>query len=163
MAHKTNSMRMLDQRGIAYKAYQFPEDVHSAEGVAEVLQVPPGQVYKTLVVMRQRGKPLLVLVPGDQALDLKQLARASGEKKLRMVTYKEAEDLTGLQVGGISALPLLHKGFDVFVDQSILSWPEVYISPGRRGLNISLDPRDLLWVIDAQPAHLTCIDDEGVT
>lgn len=163
MVHKTNCMRMLDQRGIAYKAHQFPEDVHSAEGLAALLQVPPGQVYKTLVVIRQRGKPLLVLMPGDQALDLKQLARAAGEKKLRMATYREAEDLTGLQVGGISALALLHKGFDVFVDQAILAWPEVYISAGCRGLDISLDPRDLLMVTDAQPARLTSTEDEGTT
>jgi len=162
MKHKTNSMRMLESRQIPYQAYEFAEDIHSAEGVAEVLGVPLSHVFKTLVVIRQGGRPLLVMVPGDRALDLKLLAEAVAEKKLRMATYKEAEKLTGLEVGGISALALLHKNFDVYADEAIRSLPEVYVSPGRLGINISLRPSDLLRVTNARTAQVTQGDNEAV-
>jgi Cys-tRNA(Pro)/Cys-tRNA(Cys) deacylase len=143
-------MRFLESQGIAYQAHEFSSEIHSAEGAAETLGVPASHVYKTLVVMRQRGRPLLVMLPGDANLDLKRLARAAGEKKLRMATQKEAEELTGLQVGGISALALQHKRFDVFADEAILSLPSVYVSAGCRGIDLSLSPKDLLQITNAR-------------
>ena len=117
--------------------------------------VPPDHVFKTLVVLRERGRPLLALVPGPRALDLKLLAKAAGEKKLHMATHKEAEALTGLEVGGISALALLNKGFEVYADESIRSLSEVYVSAGQRGINLSLRPQDLLQVTHAKVAPLS--------
>ncbi len=152
---KTNSMRLLESRGIPYGVHQFPCRVHSAEEAAEILGVPQGQVYKTLVVVRERGQPLLVLLPGDKALDLKLLARAAGEKKLRMATHNEAEALTGLRVGGISALALMHKHFEVYADQAILSLPQVFVSAGRQGIDLSLEPGELVKVTEARLARVT--------
>jgi len=160
--HKTNSMRMLESRRIPYQAHEFAADIHSADGVADVLGVPPSRVYKTLVVMRKGGRPLLVIVPGDRTLDLKLLAKAVGEKRLRMATHKEAEAITGLEVGGISALALFHKHFDVYADEAILSLSTVYVSAGRRGINLSLRPADLLQVTDARTAQVTRGDSEAV-
>ena len=80
--------------------------------------MPPAQVYKTLVVQRERGKPLLVLVAGDSRINLKRLAASIGEKRLRMAPQREAERLTRLKVGGISPLALLNRGFDVFMDRA---------------------------------------------
>jgi Cys-tRNA(Pro)/Cys-tRNA(Cys) deacylase len=150
MREKTNSMRLLDSRGVTYKIHEFSPDIHSAQGVAEVVGIPAEQVYKTLVVIRERGKPLLVMVQGDATLDLKALAKAAGEKRLRMATHKEAEALTGLQVGGISALSLMQKGFSVYADGSVLSHQEVLVSAGKRGINLSLQPVDLLRVTGAR-------------
>jgi Cys-tRNA(Pro)/Cys-tRNA(Cys) deacylase len=152
---KTHSMRLLESHGIPYSVHQFPSHVHSAAEVAEILGVPTGQVYKTLVVVRERGRPLLVLVPGDKALDLKLLAKAAGEKKLRMATHGEAEALTGLRVGGISALALLHKHFDLYADEAILSLPQVLVSAGRRGIDLSLQPDELVRVTKARLVRVT--------
>jgi Cys-tRNA(Pro)/Cys-tRNA(Cys) deacylase len=147
---KTNAMRVLEARHIPYRAHAFSSDAHSAQGAADALDVHPSRVYKTLVVVREQGRPLLVMVAGNKELDLRALAAQLGEKKLRMASQKEAERLTGLQVGGISALALLNKGFSIYADQDILSLPRVYISGGRRGLDLSLNPHDLLQVTSAQ-------------
>ena len=147
---KTNSMRILDARKVPYCVHEFSADVRSAEDAAEVMGVPSRWVYKTLVVKRERGRPLLVMVGGDQALNLKALAKAIDEKKLSMATHKEAEAITGLQVGGISALCLLNKGLQVYADDAIASCPEVHVSAGVRGVNLSLTPADLLRVTKAR-------------
>jgi Cys-tRNA(Pro)/Cys-tRNA(Cys) deacylase len=152
MKFKTNSMRLLESRHIAYQVHEFSSEIRSAEDAAQVMGAPPDHVFKTLVVLRERGRPLLVMVPGNKALDLKLLAKAAGEKKLHMATHKEAEALTGLEVGGISALALLNKGLDVYADEAILSLPQVYVSAGQRGINLSLRPQDLLQVTRARVA-----------
>ena len=157
---KTNSMRILEARHISYQAHTFASEVHSAQEVAGVLGVHPAQVCKTLVVVREQGCPLLIMVPGDRELDLKALAAKLGEKKLRMASHKEAERLTGLQVGGISALALLNKGFDIYADQDILSLGRVLVSAGHRGLDLSLRPQDLLLVTGAQTIPCTRNEDE---
>lgn len=147
---KTNVLRLLDSRKVAYQASSFSVEIHSAEGAAEAMGVPAEQVYKTLVVLRERGRPLLVMVPGGRSLDLRRLAKGLGEKKLRMATQREAESLTGLQVGGISALALLNKGFEAYIDASASRHQEVYISAGQRGLNVRLLVADLVRITGAR-------------
>jgi len=147
---KTNSMRFLESRRIPYQASEFSAEIRSADEVAGVLGVPESQVYKTLVVLRERGRPLLVMVAGDQTLDLRMLAKEIGEKKLHMATHREAEELTGLEVGGISALSLLNKGFDVYADEAIASLEQVYVSAGCRGINLSLQAKDLVKATSAR-------------
>lgn len=154
---------MLESRRIPYQAHEFSADLHSAEDAAEALGVPLSQIYKTLVVMRPGGRPVLVMVPGDKALDLKLLARAVGQKKLCMATHREAEAHTGLEVGGISALALMRKRFDVYADEGILSLSRVYVSAGCKGINLSLLPGDLLRVTNARVVQVTRRDDEAVT
>lgn len=148
---KTNAMRILDSQRIPYRAFYYSSDILSAEGVARAMGVEPSSVYKTLVVLRERGRPMLVMVPGGFQLNLKLMARAVGEKSVRMASQKEAERLTGLRVGGISALALLNRGFDVFIDQSALSLDEVIISAGRRGIDLRLKVSDLIRVARAKP------------
>jgi len=160
-AENTNSMRLLEARGIPYQAYTFPADIHSAQGVAEVVGVPAHQVYKTLVVMPPQGRPLLVLVPGDRELDLSRLARVLGMKKLRMATQREAEKATGLLVGGISPLALLGRGFRVCLDHSALEWEQVLVSAGRRGINLRLRVADLIAVTGAQVVEATAPGHHG--
>ncbi|MGQ9494032.1 MAG: YbaK/EbsC family protein [Anaerolineae bacterium] len=160
MKQKTNSMRLLEARKIPYEAHEFSPEIRSAEDAAQVLHVPANQVYKTLVVIRERGRPLLVMVPGNKSLDLKLLAKQVGEKKLRMATHREAEALTGLEVGGISALSLLNKGFEIYADAEITTLCKVYISAGCRGINLGLHPSDLLQVTQARLVKLTALQEE---
>ena len=79
---RTNAMRLLDANKVAYEVVTFSPDIHSAAEVAEVVGLAPGEVYKTLVVQRPRGKPLLVMVAADQQIDLNVLAASVVEKRL---------------------------------------------------------------------------------
>jgi Cys-tRNA(Pro)/Cys-tRNA(Cys) deacylase len=99
----TNVTRLLDARGIPYTAFELPAEKYGALETARLLNTPPEQVYKTIVVTREgKGKPVLAVIPAPCEVDLKALARALGEKKVHLPTEREAEHLTGLQAGGIS-------------------------------------------------------------
>jgi Cys-tRNA(Pro)/Cys-tRNA(Cys) deacylase len=154
-SQKNNTMRLLDQRGILYEAYTFSPDIHSAQGVAEVTGLPAAIVFKTLVVMLTPGRPILVLIPGDHELDLRRLARTLGVKKARMATKREAEKSTGLQVGGISPLALLERGFAVYLDRSALALDEILVSAGERGKNVGLRTGDLIALTGAEIIEAT--------
>jgi len=156
---KTNAMRVLDAKKVPYRAahYGDADAFHSAEEVAALIGLPSAQVFKTLVVLSAKGnsKPILAIVPGDQELDLKALASAAKEKKLRMASYAEAESLTGLQVGGISALALLNKRWKTFLDESATQWPEIAVSAGQRGINLIVQVKGLVKVCGARIAHIS--------
>jgi Cys-tRNA(Pro)/Cys-tRNA(Cys) deacylase len=152
MPFRNNVTRLLDSRKIAYVVFEFPPEKHSAEETAELLGVPPEHVYKTLVVLREaKGKkPLLVMVPAGRELNLKTLAASLNEKKLKMASQREAEALTSLQVGGISALALLNKGFEMCLEQAALGLPYIHLSAGQRGANLRLQVPDLLTLTHAK-------------
>ncbi len=145
MTFRNNVTRLLDARRIPYEVFELSPEKHSAEETAALLGVPEDHVYKTLVVLREaKGKkPLLVMVPGGRELDLKRLAASLGEKKLKMATQQEAENLTGLLTGGISALALLNKGFEICLERAALGLPFIHVSAGQRGANLRLKPQDL--------------------
>lgn len=152
---KLNSMRVLEANDVPYEVFTYPPSHHSAVEVAELAGVPPAQVYKTLVVQREGGKPLLVMIAGDRQLNLKRLAASLDEKKLHMAPQREAERLTGLQVGGISPLALLNRGFEILLDQAATEQSQIYISAGRRGVNLRLAIDDLLRVTGARLVEAT--------
>ena len=149
MVKKLNSMRVLEAQGVRYEVLSFPDTIHSAVGVAAYYSLPPAQVYKTLVVVLAQGKAALVLIAGDREIQLKQLAQVLGEKKLRMASQKEAETWTGLKVGGISALALLHRGFSVYIDRAAAALDEIIVSAGQRGMDIRLTVSDLVRITGA--------------
>ena len=154
-AKKTQAMRFLDSKGVPYTAtvYHDGGEFHSGEEAAEILGVPISDMYKTLVVLREadpKRRPMIVMVPSDSQLDLKRLASAVGEKKLRMATQKEAEALTGMQVGGISVLGLRKPGFDVLIDERARGLETIHISAGERGVEISMRAADLVEISGAQ-------------
>jgi Cys-tRNA(Pro)/Cys-tRNA(Cys) deacylase len=155
MTEKLNSMRLLEQKKIEYTVHQFPDSIHAADGVAGHFGLSPDQVYKTLVIMPGSGKPMLVMVAGSREVNLKKLAKAVGQKKVQMAAKKEAEQLTGLQTGGISALALLHKTFRVFIDQPALELQHILVSAGKRGVNLELPVADLIRVTNAQVIEAT--------
>lgn len=151
-----NVTRLLENRGISYSAHQFPTEKLGAEEVARLLSVPPGQVFKTIVITRKTsGKPILAAVPGNKEVNLKALARAVGEKKVKPATQAEAERLTHLQAGGISPLALLNRGFEIVIDSSALDQGSIYISGGERGLNIRLEAADLVQLCGGKIAPIS--------
>jgi Cys-tRNA(Pro)/Cys-tRNA(Cys) deacylase len=152
---KTLAMRLLDGKKIAYDAVTYPEDERDAVLVAKHLGVPARQVFKTLVVTRERGKPLLVMIPADRQLDLKRLASELGEKKLQMASHQEAERLTRLQVGGISALALINRGFAVTLDGSAQEFEAIFVSAGVKGINLKVGVADLVRLTRAKMVRAT--------
>ena len=158
--NKTQAMRLLDTKRIDYtpRVYDASRDFHSAEEAAALLGAAVETVYKTLVILREaagRARPLLVMAPSHRRVDLKLMAKSLGEKKLRMATQREAERLTGLQAGGISALALLDKGFDVLLDETARSLERIHISAGRRGTDIELRVDDLVALTSANYVEAT--------
>ena len=153
---KNNVTRLLESRGIPFTAYELPAEKLGALETARLLDLPPEQVFKTIVVLREgKGKPILAIVPGIGEVDLKLLAKACGEKKLRLPTQREAETLTGLQAGGISPLALLNRGFEILLDETAQLFDEIHISGGQRGLNIRLPVSALVELTSASLADIT--------
>lgn len=146
-----NVTRLLDSRNISYEVFELPPEKLSALEVAHLLNVEPDSVFKTIVVTRAKPrKPLLVVVPAPATVDLKLVAGTVGEKKVHLPTEREAEQLTGLQAGGISPLALINKGFQVIIDLSAKKHSEIHISGGQRGLNINLSVNDLAILTNAK-------------
>lgn len=145
-----NVTRFLDSRKVKYEAHELPAEKLGAVEAAHFLNVPEEQVFKTIVTKRERGKPVLAAIPGPRVVDLKLLASFLGEKKMSLPTEREAEQLTGLQAGGISPLALINKGFQVVIDSSAQSFDQVFISGGQRGLNIRLGVGDLASLVNAK-------------
>jgi Cys-tRNA(Pro)/Cys-tRNA(Cys) deacylase len=156
MAQKTQAMRVLEGQGIHYSSHTYDKSERDALLIAAEVGVPPEKVFKTLVVARQQMKPLLVMVPADRQLSLKKLAMLMGEKKVKMASHAEAERLTGLQVGGISPLVLLNKGFQIVLDRSAQDHQEIVLSAGQRGLQLRMQVSDLIQV--TRPRILDVVD-----
>ena len=153
---KTHAMRLLEAEGVAYRAtvYDASGGFHAADEAAAMLGIDLASMYKTLVVLRDppaRRKALLAMLPSIRDLDLKGLAAALGEKRVRMATRREAEQLTGMQAGGISVLGLKKPaGFEVLLDEAARSRRTLHISAGERGIEIELDVRDLVRLTGAR-------------
>ncbi len=159
MKTKLNSMRLLEQHKVPYEVVEFDDSMRDAEVIAEALGIAPYMVYKTLVAEPEGGsKPFLVLIAANRRLNLKRLAQAAGVKKVRMAAHKDAEALTGLKVGGISALALTHKNWTVFLDKPAMELQHLLVSGGQRGVDLRLPVADLVRVVRARIAD---ISDDG--
>ena len=155
---KTNVTRLLDSRKIDYETHEYDGSTfHAADVVAALIGVPVEHVYKTIVVLREEKgkKPLLVMIAAHCEIDLKKLAASVGEKKLKVARHDEAEALTGLQVGGISALALLSKPFEICLDRSAAMLSHIHISGGQRGLDVKLAVNDLITLTRAKIVEAT--------
>lgn len=154
-----NITRLLDSRKISYTAFETPVEKLGALETAKILNVSPETVFKTIVVTRDKpNKPILAVIPGPNSVDLKLLAASLGEKKVHLPTEREAEQLTGLQAGGISPLALINKGFQVVVDSAAQSYAEIHVSGGQRGLNIKLPVADLVKLTNARVASISKVE-----
>lgn len=159
MTASNNVTRLLDARKVPYQTFELSAEKHSALETARMLNVPPEIVFKSIVVTREKGKPLLVVIPGPNEVDLKAVAAAINEKKVHLPTQREAENLTSLQAGGISPLALINKGFQVLLDSAAQNYPEIHVSAGQRGLNVRLPVAALVQLTNARIAPLSRLVD----
>ena len=150
---KTNAARLLDSLGISYelRSYEVDPEHLAAESVARKIGLPPEQVFKTLVARGDRTGVLLAVVPADAELDLKALARLSGDRKVDTVPLKEVQPLTGYIRGGVTALAG-RKDYPVWVDETIELFSVISVSAGVRGTQIVLAPADYLRAL--RTAHI---------
>ena len=161
---RTMAMRVLDAHKITYQVHRFSDKIRDAKQVAAELGISPSQVFKTLVLLRKdppQARPLLVMLPADREVDLRRFARAIGTKSVQMAGQAQAEQLTGLKVGGISALALLHRPFEVYLDEHALVFEQILVSGGQRGVDLQLRVTDLLKVTKAQLVTATMPDAEN--
>lgn len=147
---KTNAVRLLDQLGIAYelREYEVDENDLSATTVAAKVNLPPEQVFKTLLARGDRHGPLFALIPADRELDLKALARLSGDRKVDTVALKEVQPLTGYVRGGVTVLGA-KKAFPVYADETVELFDVISVSAGTRGTQIFVDPIEYARAIKA--------------
>jgi len=124
-----------------------PEDL-SAETVARKVGLPADQVFKTLVVRGDRNGVCLAVVPGDAELNLKALARLTGDRKTEMVSLKEVLPLTGYIRGGVTALAC-RKEYPVYIDETAILFDVIAVSAGVRGTQILIHPSDYIRVVKA--------------
>lgn len=155
MAVTNNVTRFLDARKVRFTAHELPHEKLGAVEAAQYMGVPEAQVFKPIVITREKGRPVLAVIPGPRVVDLKLLASFLGEKKMVLPTEREAEALTGLQAGGISPLVLINKGFQVVIDSASQSFEEIYISGGQRGLDIQLRVDDLVGLTNARSGGIS--------
>ena len=148
---KTNASRLLDAMGIVHTLREYevdPEDLR-AESVAAKVGLPAEQVFKTLVARGDRHGVCFAVVPGDAELDLKALARLSGDRSVDTVALKEVQPLTGYIRGGVTALGA-KKEYPVYVDETVELFDTISISAGVRGTQILLAPADYLRATKAK-------------
>ncbi|MPL65586.1 Cys-tRNA(Pro)/Cys-tRNA(Cys) deacylase YbaK [bioreactor metagenome] len=148
---KTNAARILDNLAITYelREYKVDESDLGAENVAQKVNMPLHQVFKTLVARGDKTGVLLACIPGAAELNLKALAQVSANKKVEMVPLKEVLGLTGYIRGGVSPLGT-KKRYPVFLDESCLEYQTIAVSAGIRGCQIIIDPKDLTRAVEAQ-------------
>jgi Cys-tRNA(Pro)/Cys-tRNA(Cys) deacylase len=152
---KTNATRILDKLGIAYQLREYavdPDDL-SAEGVAAKIGLPAEQVFKTLVVRGDRGGVYLAVIPGNNELDGKALARLTGDRKVELVPLKEVQQLTGYIRGGVTTLGA-KRDYPVYADETIELFDMISVSAGVRGTQVLLAPRDYLRAVNGKVAPI---------
>jgi Cys-tRNA(Pro)/Cys-tRNA(Cys) deacylase len=141
---KTNAVRSLEKQGVPFelRSYEVDESDLSGMHVARSIRMAPERVFKTLVARGDRTGVIVACIPVDSELDLKELARASGNKKADLVPLKEVQPLTGYIRGGVSPVGM-KKRFPTYLDDSAFAWESISVSAGARGLQMLLAPEDL--------------------
>jgi Cys-tRNA(Pro)/Cys-tRNA(Cys) deacylase len=144
---KTNAVRLLEAMGVAHelRAYEVDPDDLTAKTVADKIGLPVEQVFKTLVARGDRHGVCFAVVPGSCRLDMKALAKLTGDSKVEVVPLKDVQPLTGYVRGGVT-VPGAKKAYPVYVDEAIELFEVVSISAGTRGLQILLAPAEYLRV-----------------
>lgn len=152
---KTNAVRHLDKENIEYQLipYEVDESDLSAVHVAEQLKEPVEQVFKTLVVEGNKTGNFVCIIPGAEELDLKKAASVSGNKNCNMIPLKDLLGVTGYIRGACSPIGM-KKHFPTYIHSSCLDFDYIYISAGKRGLQIQIAPQNLVALVDISVADL---------
>ena len=157
---KTNAARLLDKAGIGYNLipYEFDENDLAVQHVAECLNQPIERVFKTLVLHGDKTGHIVCVVPGNSEVDLKALAKVSGNKKVEMIAMKDLLAVTGYIRGGCSPIGMKKK-FPTFFHTTITDFETVYVSAGVRGLQVEVSPSDLIRYTGGIVADVAAISD----
>ena len=153
---KTNAARMLDRLGITYELHEYDVDPEhlSADVVAAKIGMPLDQVWKTLVARGDRTGVLFAVLPGSASLDLKALARLTGDRSVETVSLKEVQPLTGYIRGGVTVLGA-KKNYPAFADETIQLFDRIAVSAGIRGTQIIITPDDYVRATNATLGPIT--------
>lgn len=152
---RTNAVRLLEAEGIVYDLIEYevdPDDL-AAESVAAKIGLPPEQVFKTLVARGDRNGICFAVIPGNGELDLKALARVTGDRKIELVPLKELQPLTGYIRGGVTVLGA-RKAYPVYIDETAILFDRISVSAGQRGLQMLLAPEDFIRATNATTADV---------
>ena len=152
---KTNAVRLLEAQGIEFelRTYVIEDEHFSAEQVADLVGLPHERVFKTLITIGERSGPIFALVPAGTDLNLKLLATASGDKKVELAPLKRVLELTGYERGSVTPLGV-KRNYPVYIEETAILWETVALSGGKKGLQIVLNPQDLVEVLKAELAAL---------
>ncbi len=153
--NKTNAARLLEQAGIAYELipYEVDESNLAATHVAEQLGEDVRQVFKTLVLRGDRNGIFVCVIPGDDEVNLKLAAKVSGNKSAEMIAMKELLPTTGYIRGACSPIGM-KRAFPTFIHTTAMEWEDIYVSAGQRGLQIHIDPKELIPFVGAEVCDL---------
>ena len=150
---KTNVMRILDTKKIAYEDFTYDRDRLSATEVAASLGQDVASVFKTLVTVGKSKEHYVFMIPGEKELDLKKAAKVAGEKSLEMIPQKELLPLTGYIHGGCSPIGM-KKQFKTFIDASAISFEKICFSGGKVGHQVQLPLTSLQKVVQIETADV---------
>ncbi|HIU38627.1 MAG TPA: Cys-tRNA(Pro) deacylase [Candidatus Limisoma intestinavium] len=152
---KTNVARLLDKAKIKYELvpYVVDETDLSATHIADQLGENIGQVFKTLVLVGDKTKYIVCVVPGDMEVDLKKAAKVSGNKKVEMLHMKELLPVTGYIRGGCSPIGM-KKAFPTYFHSTCMDFEYIYVSAGMRGLQLKINPKELVDYVRADIADV---------
>ncbi len=158
---KTNVMRILDSKKIEYISHSYkPDATMSGEEIAALLGEDADKVFKTLVTQGKSGEHYVFVIPVRGELDLKKAARAAGEKSIAMIKQKDLLPLTGYVHGGCSPVGM-KKQFTTFVHESAKELDRIFVSAGKVGFQVELDPGALLQVAGFTYADVSSDDGAG--
>ena len=145
---KTNVARLLDKAGIKYNLipYEFDENDLAAQHVADSLGQPIERVFKTLVLHGDKTKHIVCVVPGNTEVNLKALAKVSGNKKVEMIAMKDLLGVTGYIRGGCSPIGMKKK-FPTYFHSTAMDFETIYVSAGVRGLQVEIAPGELIGFV----------------
>lgn len=157
---KTNAARLLDKARISYGLipYEFDENDLAAGHVAESLGQDIARVFKTLVLHGDRTGHIVCVIPGNAEVDLKALAKVSGNKKVEMIAMKDLLGVTGYIRGGCSPVGM-KKRFPTYFHSTALDFDVIYVSAGVRGLQLEIAPSDLIGFVDAVVADVAAMQE----
>ena len=151
---KTNVMRLLEQKKIAYTAHAYEADATKTGGeIAKLLHEDAERVFKTLVAQGKSGAYYVFVIPVNAELDLKKAASASKEKSVAMIKQKELLPLTGYVHGGCSPIGM-KKQFPTFFHQTAGGFDTIYFSAGKVGYQVEVSPGDLKSILRFETAEL---------
>jgi len=152
---KTNAARLLDKAAVPYEliSYEVDETDLSAVHVASQLNEPVERVFKTLVLKGDKTEYFVCIIPGAEELDLKKVAKLSGNKNCEMLLMKDLLPITGYIRGACSPIAM-KKHFPTYIHDSCRNFDKIYVSAGKRGLQLYLTPQDLINEIKATVGYL---------